>query len=74
MFSAEVKVAFVSGMIKLTVSILVSCSAITLDGNPRMLVASNSEGSGGDVTPLVGSVGDHYINMVKWTISAAMSI
>jgi len=50
----------VSGMITLTVSILVSCSAITLDGNPRMLVASNSEGSGGDVTPLVGSVEDQY--------------
>lgn len=60
--SLDVRVCFTDAKavcVRLTVSILVSCSAITLDGNPRMLVASKSEGSGGDVTLLVGSVNEY---------------
>lgn len=43
----------------LTVSILVSCSAMSAEGNPRMLVDSNVEASGaGLVTPLWSAKGE----------------
>lgn len=40
---------------ELTVSILVSCSAMSAAGNPKMLVGSNLEASGGGLVKLVWS-------------------
>lgn len=40
---------------ELTVSILVSCSAMSAAGNPRMLVGSNLEASGGGLVKALWS-------------------
>lgn len=45
---------------ELTVSILVSCSAMMAAGNPKMLVASNLEASGGGLVKLLSAKGDAF--------------